>query len=93
MSTDIDALKEDDQGVCACGAELRKARNLITSLQAELSKHQESEFHPDWSMLKATRNSLREHQRIGKHWEDEYHKGVDRFAVLTAKIAELQEAQ
>jgi hypothetical protein len=33
-------------------------------LRAELSKHQESEFHPDWSMLEATRSSLREHQQM-----------------------------
>jgi hypothetical protein len=29
-------------------------------LRAELAKHQESQFHPDWSMLKATRDSLKE---------------------------------
>jgi len=33
-------------------------------LKAELAKHQESEFHPDWSMLKATRASLKEHQQL-----------------------------
>ena len=33
-------------------------------LEDELAKHQESEFHPDWSMLEATRDSLREHQSI-----------------------------
>jgi len=33
-------------------------------LRAELAKHQESEFHPDWSMLEATRASLREHMEI-----------------------------
>ena len=32
------------------------------ALRAELAKHQESEFHPDWSMLSATRDSLAEHQ-------------------------------
>ena len=34
------------------------------ALRAELAKHQESEFHPDWSMLEATRESLAEHQQI-----------------------------
>ena len=32
------------------------------ALRAELAKHQESEFHPDWSMLAATREGLAEHQ-------------------------------
>ena len=39
----------------------------IAELEAELSKHQESRFHPDWSLLMATRESLREAQaRIGE---------------------------
>jgi len=38
----------------------------IAALKAELAKHQESEFHPDWSMLKATRASLKEHQQMVK---------------------------
>jgi cell division septum initiation protein DivIVA len=36
-----------------------KAEN--EKLRAELATHQESSFHPDWSMLEATRSSLREH--------------------------------
>lgn len=32
----------------------------ITELEAELSRHQESQFHPDWRLLEATRESLRE---------------------------------
>ncbi len=36
-------------------------RDQVEKLKAELAKHQESEFHPDWSMLEATRDSLREH--------------------------------
>lgn len=34
----------------------------VTALKAELTKYQESEFHPDWSMLEATRGLLREHK-------------------------------
>jgi hypothetical protein len=34
------------------------------ALRAELAKHQESKFHPDWSMLVATQESLREYQQI-----------------------------
>jgi cell division septum initiation protein DivIVA len=36
-----------------------KAEN--EKLLAELATHQESSFHPDWSMLEATRSSLRVH--------------------------------
>lgn len=39
---------------------------LATYSKAELSKDQESRFHPDWSMLQATRESLREHMALAK---------------------------
>ena len=39
-----------------------KMAERITQLEAELAKHQESSFHPDWSLLDATRESLREAQ-------------------------------
>jgi len=32
----------------------------IAALKAELAKHQESQFHPDWPVLGATRERLRE---------------------------------
>ena len=38
------------------------ADDANAALRAELAKHQESEFHPDWSMLSATREGLAEHQ-------------------------------
>ncbi|MFA5071286.1 MAG: hypothetical protein WC511_02835 [Candidatus Pacearchaeota archaeon] len=41
---------------------LEEALDEIESLQAELKKHQESKFHPDWSMLAATRDCLREYR-------------------------------
>ena len=44
--------------------ERNKAEQENASLRAELAKHQESEFHTDWSMLSATRDSLAEHQQI-----------------------------
>jgi len=39
------------------------------SLKAELAKHQESEFHPDWSLLESTREALKEltKERNGLH--------------------------
>lgn len=39
-------------------------------LEAELAKHQESQFHPDWSMLEATRNALKETQQECKRLRD-----------------------
>lgn len=36
----------------------------VAKLEAELATHQESTFHPDWSLLEATRGSLREHQEM-----------------------------
>ena len=33
--------------------------NVADELRVELSAFQESEFHPDWSMLQATRDSLK----------------------------------
>ena len=44
--------------------ECERLSRRVEALEAELSKHQESEFHPDWSMLEATRASLRDHQGI-----------------------------
>ena len=43
-----------------------KERN---KLAAELAKHQESEFHPDWSLLESTREALKEltKERNGLH--------------------------
>jgi len=35
-------------------------KNRVAELEAELAKHQQSQFHPDWSALEATRESLRE---------------------------------
>jgi len=39
---------------------IERQRTRITELEAELAKHQESQFHPDWSQLESTRESLRE---------------------------------
>lgn len=45
------------------GVELYEANQRIATLEAELAKHQESQFHPDWSMLEATRDALKECQK------------------------------
>jgi exonuclease VII large subunit len=43
---------------------LMREHERAEGLKVELSKHQESEFHPDWSMLQAGRDSLKEHQTL-----------------------------
>jgi ABC-type phosphate transport system auxiliary subunit len=53
---DMDALNAKlNRGICDLAG-----RN--EQLEEELAKHQESEFHPDWSQLQAAREALREHQ-------------------------------
>ena len=48
-------------GCAACLSNQRDAAEKeIAALKAELAKHQKSPFHPDWSLLRATRDSLRE---------------------------------
>ena len=50
----------------------------IEQLEAELSKFQESSFHPDWSMLEASQDSLREYMALCKE--------------LQARVAKLESA-
>ena len=45
---------------------IRKLKAENDALRAELAKHQESSFNPDWSKLEATRESLREHMAMIK---------------------------
>lgn len=53
---DMDALNAKlNRSICDLAG-----RNEV--LEEELSAHQESEFHPDWSQLQAAREALREHQ-------------------------------
>ena len=43
------------------GKVILQQAECIAELEQELSKFQKSEFHPDWSLLKASQDSLREH--------------------------------
>lgn len=43
----------------------------------QLAKHQESEFHPDWSMLQASQESLREHMVKVKELEAQLARCVE----------------
>lgn len=66
-----------------------EAADEITRLRAELAKHQESKFHPDWSMLEATRDSLAEHQEIIRDLRDQLHLAE---VARAAQVAGLREA-
>lgn len=48
------------------------------ALRAELATHQESQWHPDWSLLVATREALAEHRQI--------------IAALQARVKVLEDA-
>ena len=62
----------------------------IEVLRLELAKHQESEFHPDWSMLEATRDSLKECQGISADLQAE---AVTLRAVVAGLRGDLDEAR
>lgn len=82
MSEALEALLDYEQAdmdgviVKASRQAIHEVADEIERLTAELAKHQESEFHPDWSLLEATRESLREHQKKCKS--------------LTAEVANLK---
>lgn len=62
MTTELESTA--NRRVAAAIAERNAARVEVEQLKRELAKHQEASFHPDWSMLKATRESLREHMKM-----------------------------
>jgi hypothetical protein len=71
-----------DQAWQAC-AKIKDAE--IQALKGQLSTHQKSEFHPDWSMLEACQDSLREHMGIINLRDAEIER-------LHARVAMLSEA-
>jgi predicted metal-dependent phosphoesterase TrpH len=62
------------------------------ALRAELAKHQESEFHPDWSLLVATRDSLAEHQQMIVTLRQYLDAAQRRAGALGDEVAGLREA-
>jgi FtsZ-binding cell division protein ZapB len=69
------ASAEHDGVNCEIGFEAAETiidlRLEIERLKDELRNQQESEWHPDWSKLKATRESLREHMKMGRELQTE----------------------
>ncbi len=61
----------------------------IDRLRTELAKHQSSEFHPDWSLLKATQHSLREHMALVKAAQAEKSEAIGAAAALEIEIERL----
>ena len=53
----------------------------IEKLEAELAKHQGSTFHPDWSLLTATRDTVKEQQATITELRDEVKRLKDYFGV------------
>ena len=64
----------------------------LARLREGLSKDQESEFHPDWSMLEATREALREHMAIGAALRQERDATSDRFQSLISEYSKYIES-
>jgi Lar family restriction alleviation protein len=58
-TSNSDTLPEQD---CIDAWNTRAPDPRVATLEAELARHQESQFNPDWSQLEATRAALREHQ-------------------------------
>lgn len=69
-----DALQTDERGgnlVAVASAASRAEREYAAAqTKAAESNKQESPFHPDWSLLEATRASLREHQEAYRKLEE-----------------------
>jgi hypothetical protein len=55
----------------------------IQTLKGQLSTYQKSEFHPDWSMLEACQDSLREHMGIINLRDDEIAELNNKITGLT----------
>lgn len=60
----------EDELIAYTAAAIKQAtqqdKQRIEELKRQLAKFQTSEFHPDWSLLEATQNSLREKLHISE---------------------------
>ena len=66
--------REQGEDFQKLAVDYHNAMKEIAALKAELSKHQSSEFHPDWSMLDACRDSNKELKaELSKHQSSEFH--------------------
>ncbi len=73
----------------ATEARMNAAEKRVAEFETELSKHQQSTFHPDWSLLKATQESLREHMAGWKAAESRALAAEKRVAELEALKSEV----
>ena len=71
---------------CCADADWRSKREVELAeengkLKAELAKHQESEFHPDWSLLEATRSVMEEQREINFRYYKALKKISETYAI------------
>jgi multidrug resistance efflux pump len=70
--------------------ECKRLQARVDELEAELAKHQGSTFHPDWSLLEATRDTVEELKRELKIANTFAVSRRKTIADLQAKVKELE---
>jgi chromosome segregation ATPase len=70
--------------------ECKRLQAKVKELEAELAKHQGSTFHPDWSLLEATRDTVEELKRELKIANTFAVSRRKTIADLQAKVDELE---
>ena len=70
---------------------IQQQAERIMELEAELSKFQESSFNPDWSLLEAARESLREHMALLKDNQQQLAEVVEYARKLSDALHEILE--
>lgn len=58
----------------------------VEELKAELAKHQESQFHPDWSLLEATREAMREYRNTNEALKKSLLSAQKEIDILKARV-------
>lgn len=72
---------------------IQQQAERIAEIETELSKFQESPFNPDWSMLEATRDSLREHMALLKDSQQQLAEVVEYAGKLRVAIRDIESHQ
>jgi hypothetical protein len=72
--------------------QLEEKERECEELRAKLAEFQQSEFHPDWSLLQATQESLREYMRLTRELQEKLAEAqkvtvVDDLSALVLRLA------